>query len=40
MREGERAGVHSERRVVVVRVIGVHRADQRDVIDAGADVRE
>ena len=34
----ERAGVHAERRVVMIRVAGVHRADERDVIHALRDV--
>ena len=38
--ERERAGVHAERRVVVVRVARVHRADQGDVVDLLAEVRE
>ncbi len=33
-REVERARMHAERRVVMIRVRGVHRTDQRDVVHA------
>ncbi len=36
----ERARVHTKRGVVVVRVRGVHRANQRDVVHAASDVRK
>ena len=32
--------MHPQRGVVVVRMVGVHRADQGEVVDAAGDVRE
>ena len=39
-RHGERAGVHAECGVVVVRVAGVHAVDERNVIHAPGHLRE